>query len=107
MYVRKFQSRYPSEVVGLLLVDSSHPDQDARFPPEAKKLSALSGTVLAAMQFLRPFGVPRLLAARAVPPEVQPEYSAVLCRPPFLAAVRAEAAAEPGTTSKSTRPTQS
>jgi pimeloyl-ACP methyl ester carboxylesterase len=53
MYVRMFQSRYPSEVVGLLLVDSSH----------------------------------------AVPPEVRPEYSAVLCRPPFLAAVRAEAAA--------------
>jgi pimeloyl-ACP methyl ester carboxylesterase len=77
----------------LVLLDSSHPDQDARFPPEAARLSALSGTVLAAMQFLRPFGVPRLLAARAISPEVRPEYSAVLGRPPFLAAVRAEAAA--------------
>jgi pimeloyl-ACP methyl ester carboxylesterase len=93
MYVRMFQSRYPAEVVGLVLVDSSHPDQDARFPPEARKLSALSGKVLSAMQFLRPFGVLRLLAARAVPPEVRPEYTAVLCRPQFLAAVRAEAAA--------------
>ena len=93
MYVRMFQSRYQNEVVGLVLVDSSHPDQDARFPPEARKLSALSGKVLAAMQFLRPFGVPRLLAARAIPPEVRSQYSAVLCRPQFLAAVRAEAAA--------------
>ena len=93
MYVRMFQSRYPGEVVGMVLVDSSHPDQDARFPPEAKKLSALSRKLLAAMQLLRPFGVPRLLASRAAPVEVRPEYSAVLCRPSFLAVTRAEAAA--------------
>jgi pimeloyl-ACP methyl ester carboxylesterase len=92
MYVRMFQRRYPGEVVGMALVDSSHPDQDARFPPEAKKLSSLSGKVVVAMQFLRPFGVPRLLASRAAPPEVRPEYSAALCRPSFLAAARAEMA---------------
>jgi pimeloyl-ACP methyl ester carboxylesterase len=93
MYVRMFQSRYPNEVVGLVLVDSSHPDQEARFPPEWKKLSANSAKVLATMQFLRPFGAVRMLAARAAPPEVRPQYSAVLCRPQFIAAVRAEAAA--------------
>jgi pimeloyl-ACP methyl ester carboxylesterase len=92
MYVRMFQSLYSDEVVGLVLVDSSHPDQDQRFPPEARKLSALSSKVLAAMQFLRPFGVPRLVAGRAAPPEVRPQYTALLCRPQFLAAVRAEAA---------------
>jgi pimeloyl-ACP methyl ester carboxylesterase len=93
MYVRMFANQYPGDVVGLVLVDSSYPNQDERFPPEARKLSALSGKVLAAMQFLRPFGVPRLLAARVVPAEVQPQYSAVLCRPQYIAAVRAEAAA--------------
>jgi pimeloyl-ACP methyl ester carboxylesterase len=39
MDVRVFASQYPSEVVGMVLVDSSHPDQDERFPPEAKKLA--------------------------------------------------------------------
>lgn len=93
MYVRMFQSRYPSEVVGLVLVDSSHPDQTARFPPEAKKLAAGSGKVLTAMRVLRPFGVVRLLTSRAAPPEVRREYSALICRPQFIAAVGAESAA--------------
>lgn len=93
MYVRMFQSRYPSEVVGLVLVDSSHPDQTARFQPEAKKLSAGSGKALTAMQWLRPFGVLRLLASRAAPAEIRPQYTAVLCRPEFIAAVRAESEA--------------
>ena len=42
MDARMFANRYPSEVAGLVLVDSSHPDQDERFPPEAKKLAAVS-----------------------------------------------------------------
>ena len=39
-----------------------------------------------------PFGLPRLLASRAVPPELRPAFCAVFCQPKFLAAVRAEAA---------------
>jgi pimeloyl-ACP methyl ester carboxylesterase len=39
-------------------------------------------------------GLPRLLASRSVPPEVRPEFCAVFCRRQFLAAVRAEAAAQ-------------
>jgi pimeloyl-ACP methyl ester carboxylesterase len=37
---RMFASQYPSEAVGMVLVDSSHPDQDDRFPPDAQKLGA-------------------------------------------------------------------
>jgi pimeloyl-ACP methyl ester carboxylesterase len=33
-HVRVFRDLYPSEVVGLVLVDSSHPDQRARLPQE-------------------------------------------------------------------------
>jgi pimeloyl-ACP methyl ester carboxylesterase len=94
MDARMFANQYPMEVAGMVLVDSSHPDQDDRFPPEAKKLAAASYYVIRVMQFTLPVGLPRLLASRAAPPEVRGEYSAVLCRPQFLAAVRAESAAQ-------------
>ena len=73
MDARMFASQYPSEVVGMVLVDSSHPDQDDRFPPEAKKLAAATKYVIRAMQITLPIGLPRLLASRSVPKEVQPE----------------------------------
>jgi len=94
MDVRMFASQYPSEVVGMVLVDSSHPDQDDRFPPEAKRLAAGTKYVIRAMQITLPIGLPRLLASRSVPDEVRPEFCAVFCRPQFIAAVRAEAAAQ-------------
>lgn len=94
MYARMYANRYPSEVVGMVLVDSSHPDQDERFPPEAKKLAAASYYVIRAMQITLPIGLPRLLASRAAPREVRSEYCAVFCRRKFLVAVRAEAAAQ-------------
>jgi pimeloyl-ACP methyl ester carboxylesterase len=94
MDVRMFASQYPSEVVGMVLVDSSHPDQDDRFPPEAKKLAAGTKYVIRAMQITLPTGLPRFLASRSVPKQVQLEFCAVFCRPQFIAAVRAEAAAQ-------------
>ena len=94
MDVRMFASQYPSEVVGMVLVDSSHPDQDDRFPPEAKKLAAATKYVIRAMQITLPIGLPRFLASRSVPKQVQLEFCAVFCRPQFIAAVRAEAAAQ-------------
>jgi pimeloyl-ACP methyl ester carboxylesterase len=94
MDVRMFASQYPSEVVGMVLVDSSHPDQDDRFPPEAKKLAAGTKYVIRAMQITLPIGLPRFLASRSIPDEVRPEFCAVFCRPQFIAAVRAEAAAQ-------------
>lgn len=94
MYVRMFADQYRPEVVGMVLVDSSHPDQNDRFPPEAKKLAARGGYVIRAMQIALPFGLPRILASHAAPPEVRAEYSAVFCRPQFIAAVRAEAEAQ-------------
>lgn len=94
MDVRMFASQYRSEVVGMVLVDSSHPDQEERFPAEAKKFSAGTRYVIRAMQFTLPIGLPRLLASRAAPPEIRPEFCAVFCRKQFLAAVRAEAEAQ-------------
>jgi pimeloyl-ACP methyl ester carboxylesterase len=59
--VRLFASMYRSEVAGMVLVDSSHPEQQKRFPPA---LNDLDGTWLREqefMEFAMPFGIPRLL----------------------------------------------
>jgi len=59
--VRLFASLYRNEVVGLVLVDASHPDQDARLPLELKNFE---GTELRESEFLTftmPFGFPRLI----------------------------------------------
>lgn len=59
--VRLYASRYPSEVVGMVLIDASHPDQENRFPPQLKNIE---GTWLREAEFLAytmPFGIPRLI----------------------------------------------
>lgn len=59
--VRLFTKDYPGEVVGMVLVDASHPDQENRFPPEMK---AMEGSWQREQEFIAytmPFGVPRLL----------------------------------------------
>lgn len=37
IYVRQFAAAYPQEVVGMVLVDASHPDQFERYPEMAKE----------------------------------------------------------------------
>jgi pimeloyl-ACP methyl ester carboxylesterase len=59
--VRLYASLFPGEVVGMVLVDASHPDQDNRLPPELKNME---GTWLREAEFLEfttPFGIPRLM----------------------------------------------
>ena len=59
--VRLFASLYRNEVAGMVLVDSSHPDQQRRLPPEIKNME---GSWLREAEFLEytmPFGIPRLL----------------------------------------------
>lgn len=59
--VRLFASAYRSEVVGMVLVDASHPDQQKRFPRDEV---ALEASFLREMEFLTyttPIGLPRLM----------------------------------------------
>ena len=59
--VRVYTSLYRNEIVGMVLVDSSHPDQENRFPPELKNME---GSWQRESQFVAvtmPFGIPRLL----------------------------------------------
>lgn len=59
--VRLYASLYRNEVAGMVLVDSSHPEQDRRFP---QALINMEGSELREYEFIAfsmPFGIPRLL----------------------------------------------
>lgn len=59
--VRLYASLYRSDVVGMVLVDASHPDQENRFPPELKNMEGSWLREAEFMEYTTPFGVPRLL----------------------------------------------
>lgn len=61
IHVRVYQNMYPSDVVGMVLVDSSHPDQEKRFPTQLVKWSALLRLEFKLVKLAMPFGIPRFL----------------------------------------------
>ncbi len=78
-YARIYTSRYPGDVAGLVLVDSSHPDQQEpafmlspfnRMSPTARQL------ICTALPFMARFGILRFMASRmggSVPSQSSPE----------------------------------
>jgi pimeloyl-ACP methyl ester carboxylesterase len=61
IHVRVYQNVYPNDVVGMILVDSSHPDQMKRFPSQLTKWIALQEVEFKLMKLAMPFGIPRLV----------------------------------------------
>jgi pimeloyl-ACP methyl ester carboxylesterase len=59
--VRLFASLYRNEVAGMVLVDSSHPDQDSRLPLEIKNLEGSWVREAEFLEYTMPLGIPRLL----------------------------------------------
>jgi pimeloyl-ACP methyl ester carboxylesterase len=59
--VRLFTSLYRSEVAGMVLVDSSHPEQEKRFPQALNDMDKTWVREQEFMTFAMPFGIPRLL----------------------------------------------
>ena len=59
--VRLFASLYRSEVAGMVLVDSSHPEQEKRFPQALNDMDKTWVREQEFMTFAMPFGIPRLL----------------------------------------------
>jgi pimeloyl-ACP methyl ester carboxylesterase len=59
--VRLFTSLYRNEVAAMVLVDSSHPEQQKRFPPALNDLDATWLREQEFFEFAMPFGIPRLL----------------------------------------------
>jgi pimeloyl-ACP methyl ester carboxylesterase len=59
--VRLYANLYPAEVAGMVLVDSSHPEQDKRMPPELKNMQGSWMREAEFVEFSMPFGIPRLM----------------------------------------------
>jgi len=59
--MRAYAALYREDVAGMVLVDSTHPDQMARFPEGLKKLESRVDVLLRAVQLSMPFGIPRLM----------------------------------------------
>jgi pimeloyl-ACP methyl ester carboxylesterase len=59
--VRLYASLYPGEAAGMILVDSSHPQQQKRLPPAINDLDATWLREQEFFEFTMPFGIPRLL----------------------------------------------
>jgi pimeloyl-ACP methyl ester carboxylesterase len=69
--VRLYANLYRNEVAGMVLVDSSHPEQQNRFPPALNDLDASWRREEEFLEFAMPFGVPRLLGFCGKDPEVR------------------------------------
>jgi pimeloyl-ACP methyl ester carboxylesterase len=61
LYVREYAAMYPQEVVGMVLLDSSHPDQFVRYPEMLKKDPTLTWMPL--IQIFVRFGIGHALFA--------------------------------------------
>lgn len=59
--VRVYTSLYRNEIVGMVLVDASHPDQENRFPPELKNMEGSWHREAQFIAYTMPIGIPRLL----------------------------------------------
>lgn len=84
LVVRAFTDLYPAEVVGMVLIDASHPDQWARIP--ASRGGQLNGRGNLLTGFLARLGVVRLLrfskgVYAGLPEQSAAEMAAILARP--------------------------
>lgn len=105
--VRMFTDLYPDEVVGMVLVDSGHPDQMERFPPEYTNLNKQQMFYFSVMAFMSRFGILRLIgnasqgqdfappAVLKMPEDVQPVYMAMMSHPSYFDATLGELNAIP------------
>jgi len=92
--MRVYDARYPGEVQGFVFVDSSHPDQERRAPPEVRT-SGGGGPPVALMGALGRLGVLRLLARMEAPDREYSELdrTALDFAPTCMLAAMAEATA--------------
>jgi pimeloyl-ACP methyl ester carboxylesterase len=61
--VRMYASLYRADVVGMLLVDSSHPDQTRRLPAQVMQAQQRAVRVLTLVPYVLPFGIVRYSGA--------------------------------------------
>lgn len=91
IHIRVYQSLYPADVVGMVLVDSGHPDQEKRVPPEMKKLQSRLNFEGKLWGLAVPLGFTRLMGAcGGGPPEIRAMQRTVECRWQTVKASEAE-----------------
>lgn len=95
--VRVFHDLYPDEVVGMILIDSSHPDQKMRSPAVLREMNKLF-TQLQLLPILAKLGIVRLMGlmrplVNGLPPQQQAEAIACCSSPQHLKTSRDEALA--------------
>lgn len=100
VYARAFAQKYSLEVVGMVLVDSSHESQNLRFPPEYMKLSEQQNSTMKLFQLIAPFGALRatkvwslLLPDVPLPVDVGMAIWATMYRTSYCQAINEEMAA--------------
>ena len=105
--VRMFAHLYPDEVAGMVLVDSGHPEQFSRLPPEYGHINQQQGATLSMMGFMARFGLLRVMGSasggqdlapamtRLLPSDVQDIYLAMMSHPAYFDASLAELKALP------------
>jgi pimeloyl-ACP methyl ester carboxylesterase len=78
IYIRMFSYRDPMDVVGIVLVDSSHEDQFDRFPEPMRRKIRRAQTILPVIAQSARFGIPRMwleFRSRAMPNNKLPKES--------------------------------
>ena len=79
--VRMYASLFPADVVGMVLVDSSHPDQKQRSSLKVQQFLADSYLQIEMQGRTMPFGIPRLMGwCGTDPPEYRSMARAVECQ---------------------------
>ena len=89
IHIRVYQNLYPSGVVGMVLVDSGHPDQEDRLAPEMNKVQSRLYLESKLWGLAVPLGIPRLLGACGV--TVECHWQTVKAREAEMQAIRASA----------------
>jgi len=75
LYARMYAARYPNEVAGVVLVDSSHPEQFTR-SPEGRAMYEQIRRLGAVIPFLTRLGVTRLFNVYPAHPDLPPQQRA-------------------------------
>jgi pimeloyl-ACP methyl ester carboxylesterase len=81
IHIRVYQNLYPADIVGMVLVDSGHPDQEERLPPEMKQLQSRLYSEDRIWGLAVPLGLPRVMGAcDGGPAEIRAMQRTVECR---------------------------
>ncbi|MGB2642438.1 MAG: alpha/beta hydrolase [Candidatus Acidiferrum sp.] len=99
--VRVYNGQYPADVVGIVLVDASHEDQEARMPPDFQAYMKKQTESMKTQQKIAPwlifFGIARFSQRNQTAPGVSKDFAEEMLylqlQPKFMEATGAELAA--------------